>query len=239
MERRFCRLKEAVPWGRLASEYTRMFALKPQDRQKRILDCAGGPSSFTSELNRPGRQVVSCDPLYQFTKEEIQERIDAVYPRMTALNEANRDNFLWEMYGSPAQLSRIRMRAMQLFLDDYLEGKQQGRYVTGELPCLPFACDSFELALCSHFLFTYSEQFTAEFHIESVLEMARVASEVRVFPLLTAFSGAVSPHLPAVMEALQAQGYAVEVRTVAYEFQKGGNQMLVVTRPSSRDGDVQ
>jgi hypothetical protein len=223
-------LTEAVPWGRLASEYINMFALTPQDMKGHILDCAGGPSSFTSELTRQGRQVTSCDPLYQFTLEEIQQRIDAVYPRMTALNESNRDNFLWEMYGSPAQLGQIRMRAMRLFLDDYLEGREQGRYVTGELPCLPFPSCSFDLALSSHFLFTYSEQFTTAFHVESVLEMARVAGEVRVFPLLTAFSGEVSPHLPAVMEALRDQGCSVEVRPVNYEFQKGGNKMLIVTR---------
>ena len=60
--------------------------------------------------------------------------------------------------------------------------------------------------------------------------MARVAAEVRVFPLLNAFSGDVSPHLPAVMEALREQGCSVEVRPVAYEFQKGGNKMLVAAR---------
>ncbi|MCW3098940.1 MAG: hypothetical protein JWL77_4558 [Chthonomonadaceae bacterium] len=223
-------LTEAVPWGRLASEYINMFALTPQDMKGRILDCAGGPSSFTSELTSQGKKVVSCDPLYQFTQEEITERIDALYPKMTALNEANRDNFLWEMYGSPTLLGQIRMRAMRLFLDDYLEGKEHGRYITGELPCLPFESDSFDLALCSHLLFTYSEQFTTKFHVESVVEMARVATEVRVFPLLTAFTGEVSPHLPAVMEALRDQGCSVDIRPVAYEFQKGGNKMLVVAR---------
>ena len=223
-------LTEAVPWGRLASEYINMFALMPQDMKRRILDCAGGPSSFTSELTKQGKQVVSCDPLYQFTVEEIREQIDATYPRMNALNEANRDNFLWDMYGSPAQLGQTRMRAMRLFLDDYLEGKEQGRYITGELPLLPFASGSFDLALCSHFLFTYSEQFATEFHVQSVVEMARVASEVRVFPLLNAFSGEVSPHLPIVMEALRDRGCSVDIRPVAYEFQKGGNKMLIARR---------
>ncbi len=219
-------LKEAVPWGRLASEYINMFALTPQDMKGRILDCGGGPSSFTSELTRQGKQVTSCDPLYHFTTEEISQRIDETYIRMTALNEANKDNFLWDFYGSPAKLGQIRMRAMRLFLDDYEQGKEQGRYITGELPCLPFSSSSFDLALCSHFLFTYSEQFTEEFHVQSVIELARVAWEVRIFPLLTAFSGALSPHLPVVMERLRKQGCSVEVVPVAYEVQKGGNRML-------------
>jgi hypothetical protein len=224
-------LEEAVPWGRLASEYISMFALTPHDMNGRMLDCAGGPSSFTSELTRQGKQVVSCDPLYQFTAEEISQRIDETYIRMTALNEANRDNFLWDMYGSPEKLGKIRMRAMRLFLDDYPEGKVHGRYIAGELPCLPFPSGSFALVLCSHFLFTYSEQFTTEFHVQSVIEMARVAQEVRIFPLLTAFDGQLSSHLPVVMEHLREQGCSVEVCPVAYEFQKGGNKMLRVVTP--------
>lgn len=221
-------LTEAVPWGRLAREYVAMFGLTPEDRSGRILDCGGGPSSFTSESTAQGGHVVSCDPLYEFTTDEIRQRIDATYLKMTALNEANRANFRWEMYGSPTALGEIRMRAMGLFLDDYVAGKEQERYVLGGLPALPFPDASFDLALCSHFLFTYSEQFTTEFHVQSLLDMARVAHEVRVFPILNAFDGAISPHLQTVMQALRERDYGVEVRTVEYEFQKGGNQMLCV-----------
>jgi hypothetical protein len=210
-----------------------MFALTPQDMNKRILDCAGGPSSFTAEMTGQGKQVVSCDPLYAFSAEEIGKRIEETYPKMTTLNEAHKDKFRWDDYGSPAQLGQIRMQAMRLFLEDYPEGRKQGRYVLGELPSLPFVSGSFDLALCSHFLFTYSEQFTTDFHLASLLEMARVAAEVRVFPLLTAFSGELSPHLSGVLEQMRNRGYAVEVRPVAYEFQKGGNKMLCVQRSTS------
>ena len=65
------KLEEAVPWGRLTSEYIAMLALTPQDMNGRILDCAGGPSSFNAEMTRQGRQVMSIDPLYQFTEDEI------------------------------------------------------------------------------------------------------------------------------------------------------------------------
>jgi ubiquinone/menaquinone biosynthesis C-methylase UbiE len=227
------RLENVVPWGRSAREYRAMFALTPEDLRGRILDCGGGPSSFTAEMTRRGRQVVSCDPLYQFSAEEIRQRIDETYPRMVALNEANKENFRWEAYGSPAQQGQIRMRAMRRFLDDYPAGKEHGRYVVGELPALPFAARRFDLALCSHFLFTYSEQFSTAFHMESILEMARVAQQVRVFPLLTAFSGETSPHLAPVIEQLREQGFAVAVRQVDYEFQKGGNEMLQVSSAAS------
>jgi SAM-dependent methyltransferase len=221
-------LEKAVPWGRRASEYIAMFALTPLDLERRILDCGGGPSSFTAEMAIEGKRVTACDPLYQFSAEEISRQIDETYPKMTALNEANRHNFRCDYYISPAQLGQIRLQAMRLFLDDYSEGKAQGRYVVGELPSLPFPSHSFDLALCSHFLFTYSEQFSTEFHVESILDMARVAGELRVFPVLTAFSGDLSPHLAPVMERLHRQGFTVEIRQVDYEFQKGGNQMLCV-----------
>ncbi len=205
-----------------------MFDLTPADLAGRILDCGGGPSSFTAKMHRQGRRTISCDPLYQFTASEIQLRIAETSPRMLALNEANRDNFVWDEYGSPAQLGEIRMRAMGLFLEDYEAGKSEGRYQIGALPELPFAPGSFGLALCSHLLFTYSELFTTEFHLQGVLEMLRVANQVRLFPLLTSFTGEVSPHLAPVMDHLQSRGYQAEIRQVGYEFQKGGNQMLCI-----------
>src|ERR1043165_5153236 len=97
-------LEEVVPWGRLASEYLGMFALTPHDMNGRLLDCAGGPSSFTSEMARQGKRIVSCDPLYAFTSEEIRTRIEETYPKMMTLNEANKAQFRWEEFGSPAQL---------------------------------------------------------------------------------------------------------------------------------------
>ena len=63
-----------------------------------------------------------------------------------------------------------------------------------------------------------------------MIEMARVAQEVRIFPLLM-LGNAPSPHVAPVRAVLGNLGYEHEVRTVPYEFQKGGNQMLVVRRP--------
>jgi hypothetical protein len=222
-------LEKAVPWGRSASEYSAMFALSSQELDGRILDCAGGPSSFTAEMRGRGKRVIACDPLYQFAAAEISRQIDATHATMTALTEASKDRFLWDAYGSPAELAQLRLRTMRIFLDDYPAGLAEGRYVVGELPSLPFTSHSFDLALCSHFLFTYSEQFSTDFHAESIIELARVAREVRVFPLVTAFSGERSPHLAGVLEQLGKQGLAGEVLHVVYEFQKGGNEMLRVS----------
>ncbi len=117
---------------------------------------------------------------------------------------------------------------MQQFLEDLPLGIQQGRYIIGELPILTFDTNQFDLALCSHFLFTYSDLLSQEFHLASIQELCRVANEVRIFPLLNNYSREVSPWLPSVMKELAAQGYNLEIQQVSYEFQKGGNQMLRV-----------
>jgi ubiquinone/menaquinone biosynthesis C-methylase UbiE len=114
---------------------------------------------------------------------------------------------------------------MEDFLSDFNAGLEQGRYVPAELPDLPFFDATFDLALCSHFLFLYSERYDAQFHIQALRELCRVAPEVRVFPLVE-LSGVTSRHLPEVISALEGGGCTVKIEVVRYEFQKGGNQML-------------
>ncbi len=116
---------------------------------------------------------------------------------------------------------------MRQFLSDYLAGKEQSRYIDGELPALEFSDKEFDLALCSHFLFLYSEHFSSDFHIRSIAEMCRVAGEVRIFPVLE-FGSKKSRHLEDVIEKLRAQSYECSVEKVDYEFQRGGNEMLKV-----------
>ncbi len=206
-----------------------MFDLRTQEQQLRILDCAGGPASFNAEMTRLGYQVVSGDPLYQFPADAIAQRIQETHKKVLEGVQANLDKFVWQEIQSPEQMVQIRMVAMQQFLEDLPLGIQQGRYVIAELPVLPLNTNQFDLAVCSHFLFTYSDLLSLEFHLASLIEMCRVATEVRIFPLLLNFSGEVSPILQPVMSELEARGYRVEIRKVPYEFQKGGNQMLCIS----------
>ncbi len=54
--------------------------------------------------------------------------------------------------------SILGVGAMEAFLEDYDRGCNEGRYVEGGLPIIPFGNRSKELALCSHVLFTYAAQ---------------------------------------------------------------------------------
>jgi len=56
-------LGQIVPWGRSCNEYCRMFNLAAQDLSGGVLDCGGGPASFTAELSALGHRAVSLDPI--------------------------------------------------------------------------------------------------------------------------------------------------------------------------------
>ncbi len=222
-------LDQIVPWGRTRGEYECMFKLELAAVSRGTLDCGGGPSSFTAELASSGLHAVSVDPIYAFSGAEIQARFAAmVEPMMTQVRTTPED-WCWRYHRDPDDLCAHRRAALDRFLIDYEEGKRQRRYITGELPVLPFASDSFGLAVCSHLLFLYSELLSEAFHIQSILEMGRVAREVRIFPLLT-LRHEPSGHLPTVQAAVQAQGWTSEVVKVDYELQRGGNRMLRIFR---------
>ena len=206
-----------------------MFDLTPKDLSGSILDCAGGPASFNAEGTRKGYRIVSCDPIYRFTANEISARVDAMYDRLIKNVAARRDGFVWDGFGSPQRLGEARMEAMRRFLGDFPAGLEEGRYQSDGLPHLHFADQEFDLILCSHFLFTYSEQLSPDFHVSAIEEMCRVGREVRIFPLLKSYGGR-SPHVEGVIRAFRRKGYRTEVEAVPYEFQRGGNELLSVAR---------
>lgn len=218
-------LEKVVPWGRSFDEYIAMFALDSDDLGKRILGCGDGPASFNTTLTERGGSVVSIDPIYQFSTEELAGRIDETYDVVMEQTRRNANEFVWSRIRSLEELGQVRMGAMRDFLADYPQGKCAGRYLHGELPRLPFPDGSFDLALCSHFLFLYSEHNDCAFHLRSLRELCRVAREVRVFPVME-LGSVRSRHVDNVVSELYAEGYQVSIEGVSYEFQKGGNEML-------------
>ena len=205
-----------------------MFALTEADLVSRTLGCGDGPASFNADLTRRGGRIVSCDPLYQFDVALIRQRIAETSAEVIDQARQNAHEFVWDAAIPDVDaLTRVRMAAMATFLDDYEQGRREGRYVVAGLPSLPFADGAFDLALCSHFLFLYSLQRDAAFHLESMRELCRVAREVRVFPLL-ALGGQPSPHVAAVTAELEHAGWTVTIERVPYEFQRGGNEMMRV-----------
>ena len=224
-------LDGVVPWGRSFDEYRRMFALSDADLQRRIVDCGAGPASFNRQATRAGAGVISCDPLYRWEADEIRERIAATYDAVLAETRRNQQEFVWTAISSVEELGTIRMAAMEEFLGDYTMGKVAGRYVDAVLPELPFLDASFDLALCSHLLFLYTDHLDDAFHFLAISEMCRVARAVRIFPLL-ALGGARSRDVDPIAQVFTHLGFRVAIETVPYEFQRGGNQMMRIQRPA-------
>jgi hypothetical protein len=66
-------LEKIVPWGRLKQEYIKMFKLSDNELISKILGCGDGPSSFNAQCVG---NVVSIDPIYKYSKEDIQNKIN-------------------------------------------------------------------------------------------------------------------------------------------------------------------
>lgn len=226
------RLDEVVPWGRSYEEYVAMFALSAEDLRASLLGCSDGPASFNCEHTRRGGEIISIDPLYAYTRGEIESRIGETFDQVLEQVRANEDEFVWTSISSPDELGEVRLGAMNTFLADVEQGRETGRYVAGGLPELSFTDNRFDIALCSHFLFLYSEQLSLEFHLKSILELCRVAREVRLFPLLE-LGSVPSRHLGAITELLAEEGIETELVRVDYEFQRGGDTMMKCSRRTS------
>jgi hypothetical protein len=151
--------------------------------------------------------------------------VDAIIEQI----EQTPEDWVWSYHGSPRQLRKNRERTIEIFCEDYEAGKAEGRYAVGELPKLNYQDGEYDLGLSSHFLFLYSDHFDQQFHLNSILEMLRVCREVRIFPLLTLMLQP-SPYLGAIVEQLEHLGYHCQIHTTTYELQRGGNQMLKITR---------
>ncbi|MBW4472490.1 MAG: SAM-dependent methyltransferase [Stenomitos rutilans HA7619-LM2] len=227
------KLETIVPFGRSLDEYIRMFNLTDADLSKRILGVGDGPASFNAGATKLGYTVTSIDPVYQFGVAEILSRFNAVIDDIIHQVKASPNDWVWTYHQSPDNLRKNRVQAIYTFLSDYETGKAEGRYLIDALPKLAFLDRAFELALCSHFLFLYSEQLDYQFHLDSIREMLRVSQEVRIFPLLTLMRER-SPHLDPVIETL-TEGYRLAIKTVPYELQKGGNEMLIITTKHEHD----
>ena len=178
------KLNEVVPWGRTLEEYKLMFDLSQADLNKKILGCGDGPASFNAEMTKKGYSVVSIDPVYQFSAQQIKQRVQDTYEPVISQVKQNADRYIWKNFHNADELGQARLAAMERFLLDYETGKDEGRYLFQSLPSLELANNQFELCVCSHLLFLYSDRLSLEFHIASIHELLRICPEVRIFPLL-------------------------------------------------------
>ncbi len=92
---------------------------------------------------------------------------------------------------------------------------------------LPYPDFTFDLALCPDYLFTDEDNQSIDFHLKQIYELARVAKDVRIFPLSDS-KGIPSPLLGPILLGLQQDNYGVEVRDVTTFLHPKGSAMLRV-----------
>ncbi len=221
-------LKSVVPWGRTFEEYIAMFNLSEADLCRSILGCGDGPAGFNARMYGLGHRMISCDPLYQYPYDQVAAAIEAARDDVMQQVRANLRNFIWTSIRTPEELEQVRMGAMQEFLGDYRAGRSEGRYIPAALPNLPFPDNSFDLCLCSHFLFLY-ESLGPDFTIRSIREMVRVAPEVRIYPIVDT-NGHQADYFGGVRERLHTAGLVVQMVPAGYDFLKNGELLLRISR---------
>lgn len=206
-----------------------MFDLDEQALSGRILDCCAGSSSFVAGLTARGGDAVAADPAYSLPRSDLADTSGNGHTGTDRIISGHEERFTWRWYGSPQRRDVMRREAAARFADDIIH--RPHTYVAAALPHLPFVDGSFDLVLCSHLLFTWSDKFDADWHHSALHEMLRVSRrEVRVFPLVVQGTGEPVAFLDDLMTRISEDGYGVERRQVPYEFQRGANTMLVASR---------
>jgi len=223
-------LENILITGRTFEEYEAFFNLNIEElKDKKVLDCPSGASSFVAEAKKYRIDAKGTDILYRFNSDEIEKQglksIDKIYEDISWM-----DSFNFDFYKSIQNHKKHRVEALKKFCEDY----NSNDYSYNELPNLDFKDNEFDLLLSSHLLFVYDDRFDYEFHKESILEMLRVSKEVRIFSLVDFKNSRVdekenlSPYLYRVIEELKE--YRCEIQKVDFEFQPRAGYMLRVTK---------
>lgn len=216
--------------GRTLDEYSAFFDLTLKDlKDKKILDCPSGASSFVATLKYNRIDAKGVDIIYEFDKKDIEAQglksIEKIYE-----NTSWMDVYKMDFYKSKSNHRIYRENALKTFISDY----DKESYIFAKLPKLPFENDSFDIALSSHLLFVYDDRLDYKFHKNSILEMLRVAKEVRIFPLVDFKNSRVdeeenfSPFVYKVLEELKE--FNCELTKTTFEFQPRANYYLKIRR---------
>jgi SAM-dependent methyltransferase len=221
-------MRKIVLWGHGVKDYQEMFDLTQADLRKKILEFGCGATAFNAQLHHINSSLISCDPLFNLNGEDLRTEVDKTLAEMEERVIKDQDKFNFQQYGGLANLVNERKEGMEQFFADYEKGGQEGRYRDmSSQEELPFADFYFDLALSSHFLFSAMDTKNVDYYLKIIKELARVAKEVRIFPLVDRF-GDLSPFVGPVLLGLQQENYGVEIREVPYHLQHNGNAMLRV-----------
>ena len=214
-------------WGNSLADYVQMFDLSQQDLALPLLEIGFGPSSFNTELTAKGYQVVSLHELFKLPIDEISALVEAGFNQLNENVSKEPNQLVWKNFSSSTEFITSRQRAKTLFLNDLAQGLMARRYQNATITRLPFPDHTFDKVLCANITFSTKNLLTIDEQITAIIELCRVAHEVRIFPLLGENNNT-SPLIGPILAKLHCAGYGVEIKQVNYELQKGGNAMMRV-----------
>jgi SAM-dependent methyltransferase len=221
-------LRLVLVTSRSYDEYVAMFDLGPGDLAGSVLDCCAGAADFVARVRQQGGHAVAVDPVYARPPGELADAARADLDRGAAIADGFPDRFVWDWYGTRERRDTLRRSAVARFLAD--RSTSPAAYVAGALPRLPFTDAAFDLLVCSHLLFTWADTLGLAWHRAALVEMTRVARQVRVFPTVLQGAGEPVPFWDELMADLGEAGVTSAVRQVGYRLQRTGDRMLVVSR---------
>jgi len=146
MEKKF-NIYNIVFLGRSYDEYMKMFDLSLDYlKNKRILDCASGASSFTAELSTKGYDVIATDVLYDIDPDVLEEKCENDLSKVMQTLFGVEDMYVWNYFKTPVELRKHRMATYQAFINHY-RNDRSNKYIKSKLPKLPFEDNEFSLVI--------------------------------------------------------------------------------------------
>ena len=213
-----------VFFGRTGEEACEFFNLELSHwRGRRVLDCPGGPGSFSALAREAGVEVMAVDPLYALPQEELERRsLEDVQHTIDRLEQSTvpRPDFNLETF------RQGKLQAIERFLRD--RTLHPGAYRAEALPELSLPGRSFDLVLSGHLLFGYAPladgglhartHFNLAWHRRALSELMRVCNnELRLDPAHTVSSPAtVHPYVAPLLADLP-EGWQATLEETGYD----------------------
>ena len=215
--------------GRSYKEYFSMFNLSfDLLKEEKVLDCAAGASSFTAIASKKGIKSTATDLLYCKDPATLQKIFKKDLSTLLKIHSGLEHKVNWGFFLNSEKMIKDRFNTFNNFINDYTKFKE--RYITAQLPYLPFNDNPFTLALSSHLLFLYDDRLNYQFHLDSIKEMLRVTSEVRIYPLISLRGdGKKSSFVNKIKKDIIPEG-KIKILDVKYRFREGCNEMMCIKK---------
>lgn len=168
--------------ARNLTDYRLAFGLDEDSLTHRsFADVASGASSFAAELRSCGGKAVSVDPLYRTGPAAARDRARHNLMQCERWLSAHSSIIDWDHLGSAHGYRLDGLRAADMFHGDFATHPEH--YVAAALPRVPLPDGAVDVALCANFLFAYADVLTVDFHVDAIVELARLARcELLVHP---------------------------------------------------------